>query len=282
MRSPSNYVQRLFAGAAIICLPISGNLWYTECIKRVNSTQERKNDMPTPHNSAKPGDFAKTVLMPGDPLRAKFIADTFLENAKLVNNVRGIQGYTGSYRGTPVSVMASGMGMPSIGIYSYELFSQYDVDNIIRIGSAGAISPKLKLRDVVAAQGACTNSNFAHQYGLPGAFAPIADYTLLETAVAVSRELDVEMPVGNVLSSDTFYDASGSTMKWGEMGVLAVEMEAAALYMNAAKLGKRGLAIFSISDSLVTGEELDAAQRQTTFTTMMKIALETAVKMAEK
>lgn len=238
--------------------------------------------MPTPHNSAKPGDFAKTVLMPGDPLRAKFIADTFLENARLVNNVRGIHGYTGTYRDVPVSVMASGMGMPSIGIYSYELFSQYDVDNIIRIGSAGAISPKLKLRDVVAAQGACTNSNFAHQYGLPGAFAPIADYTLLETAVAVAREIGVEMPVGNLLSSDTFYDASGSTMKWAEMGVLAVEMEAAALYMNAAKLGKRGLAICSISDSLVTGEELDAAQRQTTFTTMMKIALETAVKMAEK
>ena len=238
--------------------------------------------MPTPHNSAKPGDFAKTVLMPGDPLRAKFIADTFLENAKLVNNVRGIHGYTGTYKDVPVSVMASGMGMPSIGIYSYELFSQYDVDNIIRIGSAGAISAKLKLRDVVAAQGACTNSNFAHQYGLPGAFAPIADYTLLETAVAVAREIGVEMPVGNVLSSDTFYDASGSTMKWAEMGVLAVEMETAALYMNAAKLGKRGLAICSISDSIVTGEELDAAQRQTTFTTMMKIALETAVKMAEK
>ena len=178
--------------------------------------------------------------------------------------------------------MASGMGMPSIGIYSYELFTQYGVDNIIRIGSAGAISASLKLRDVIAAQGACTNSNFAHQYGLPGPFAPIADYTLLETAVAVARENGVNMPVGNVLSSDTFYDASGSTMKWAEMGVLAVEMEAAALYMNAAKLGKRGLAIFSISDSLVTGEELDAAQRQTSFTTMMKIALETAVRMAEK
>lgn len=238
--------------------------------------------MATPHNAAQMGDFAKTVLMPGDPLRAKFIADTFLEDAKLVNNVRGIQGYTGTYKGTPVSVMASGMGMPSIGIYSYELFSQYDVDNIIRIGSAGAISASLKLRDVIAAQGACTNSNFAHQYGLPGPFAPIADYTLLETAVAVARENGVNMPVGNVLSSDTFYDASGSTMKWAEMGVLAVEMEAAALYMNAAKLGKRGLAIFSISDSLVTGEELDAAQRQTSFTTMMKIALETAVRMAEK
>lgn len=238
--------------------------------------------MPTPHNSAKPGDFAGTVLMPGDPLRAKFIAETFLDNARLVNNVRGIHGYTGTYRDVPVSVMASGMGMPSIGIYSYELFSQYGVDNIIRIGSAGAISARLKLRDVIAAQGACTNSNFAHQYGLPGPFAPIADYTLLETAVAVAREIGVEMPVGNVLSSDTFYDASASTMKWAEMGVLAVEMEAAALYMNAARLGKRGLAICSISDSLVTGEELDAAQRQTTFTTMMKIALETAVKMAEK
>ena len=277
MRSPP-----AVTGAAINRLPISDDLCYTEVIKRAKSTQERKNDMPTPHNSAKPGDFAKTVLMPGDPLRAKFIADTFLEEARLVNNVRGIHGYTGTYKDVPVSVMASGMGMPSIGIYSYELFSQYDVDNIIRIGSAGAISAKLKLRDVVAAQGACTNSNFAHQYGLPGAFAPIADYTLLETAVAVAREIGVEMPVGNVLSSDTFYDASGSTMKWAEMGVLAVEMEAAALYMNAAKLGKRGLAICSISDSIVTGEELDAAQRQTTFTTMMKIALETAVKMAEK
>ena len=238
--------------------------------------------MSTPHNGAKPGDFAKTVLMPGDPLRAKFIAETFLTTPKLVNNVRGIQGYTGTYRDVPVSVMASGMGMPSIGIYSYELFTQYKVDNIIRIGSAGAISAKLKLRDVIAAQGACTNSNFAHQYGLPGPFAPIADFTLLETAVAAAREMGVEMPVGNVLSSDTFYDASGSTMKWGEMGVLAVEMEAAALYMNAAKLGKRALAICSISDSLVTGEELDASQRQNTFTAMMKIALETAVRMAEK
>lgn len=238
--------------------------------------------MATPHNSAAPGDFAKTVLMPGDPLRAKFIVDTFLEDARLVNNVRGIQGYTGMYQDTPVSVMASGMGMPSIGIYSYELFSMYGVDNIIRVGSAGAISRRLKLRDVIAAQGACTNSNFSHQYGLPGPFAPIADFTLLETAVAAAREIGVEMPVGNVLSSDVFYDASASGMKWAEMGVLAVEMEAAALYMNAAKLGKRGLAICSISDSLVTGEELDAAARQTTFTTMMKIALETAVKMAAK
>ena len=238
--------------------------------------------MSTPHNSAQPGDFAKTVLMPGDPLRAKFIADTFLENAKLVNNVRGIQGYTGTYKGTPVSVMASGMGMPSMGIYSHELFSQYGVENIIRIGSAGAISEKLKLRDVIAGQASCTDSNFAHQYGLPGQFAPIADFTLLETAVAAARGLGVEMPVGSLLSSDVFYDASDSTMKWAEMGVLAVEMEAAALYMTAAKLGKRALAICSISDSIVTGEALPASDRQTTFTTMMKIALETAVKMAGK
>lgn len=237
--------------------------------------------MSTPHNAASMGDFAKTVLMPGDPLRAKFIADTFLDNAKLVNNVRGIQGYTGTYRDTPVSVMASGMGMPSIGIYSHELYSQYGVENILRIGSAGAISKKLKLRDVVAAQGACTNSNFAHQYELPGLFAPIADFTLLETAVAVAREMGVEMPVGNLLSSDVFYDASESTMKWAKMGVLAVEMESAALYMTAAYLGKRALAICSISDSLVTGEALPAKDRQSTFTTMMKIALETAVKMAE-
>ena len=236
--------------------------------------------MATPHNAAQMGDFAKTVLMPGDPLRAKFIADTFLEDAKLVNNVRGIQGYTGTYKGTPVSVMASGMGMPSIGIYAHELFSQYGVENIIRVGSAGAISDKLKLRDVVAGQGSCTDSNFARQYGLPGTFAPIASFQLLETAVAAAREMGVEMPVGNLLSSDVFYDASESTMKWAKMGVLAVEMESAALYMTAAYLGKRALAICSISDSIVTGEELPAEERQTTFTAMMKIALETAVRMA--
>ena len=238
--------------------------------------------MSTPHNSARPGDFARTVLMPGDPLRAQFIAETFLTGAKLVNNVRGIHGYTGTYRDTPVSVMASGMGMPSIGIYSHELYTQYGVENIMRIGSAGAISGKLKLRDVIAAQGACTNSNFAHQYQLPGAFAPIADFKLLETAVAVARRMGVEMPVGNLLSSDTFYDASDSTMQWAKMGVLAVEMEAAALYCNAAYTGKRALAICSISDSLVTGEELSAEERQTTFTTMMEIALHTAVEMARE
>ena len=238
--------------------------------------------MSTPHNGDKPDDFAKTVLMPGDPLRAAYIAETFLDSPRLVNNVRGIQGYTGTYRGVPVSVMASGMGMPSMGIYCHELYKEYEVENILRIGSAGAISRRLRLRDVVAAQGVCTNSNFAHQFQLPGTFAPIADFTLLETAVGAAREMGVEMPVGNLLSSDTFYDASNSTMKWTEMGVLAVEMEAAALYMTAAYLGKRALAICSISDSIVTGEALPAEDRQTTFTTMMKIALETAVKMAEK
>ena len=238
--------------------------------------------MSTPHNSAKAGDFARTVLMPGDPLRSAFIAETFLENPRLVNNVRGIQGYTGTYRGVPVSVMASGMGMPSMGIYCHELYKEYEVENILRIGSAGAISKKLKLRDVVAAQGVCTDSNFAHQFQLPGTFAPIADFTLLETAVSAARSMGVEMPVGNLLSSDVFYDASNSTMKWAEMGVLAVEMEAAALYMTAAHLGRRALAICSISDSIVTGEALPAEDRQTTFTTMMKIALETAVKMAHR
>ena len=238
--------------------------------------------MGTPHNEAAAGAFAKTVLMPGDPLRAKFIAENFLEDAKLVNNVRGIQGYTGTYKGVPVSVMASGMGMPSMGIYSYELFKFFDVDNIIRIGSAGAMSKELKLRDVVAAQAACTDSNYAHQYKLPGTFAPIASYELLETAVAIAREMGVTMPVGNVLSSDVFYDASGENAKWCKMGVLCAEMEAAALYCNAAATGERALALLTISDNIVTGEDLSPEDRQNTFTQMMEIALNVAVKMAEK
>jgi purine-nucleoside phosphorylase len=238
--------------------------------------------MSTPHNEALQGAFAKTVLMPGDPLRARFIAETFLQDAELVNNVRGIQGYTGRYQGVPVSVMASGMGMPSIGIYSHELFHVYDVDNIIRVGSAGAISPRLKLRDVVMAQGACTDSNYAHQYGLPGTFAPIADFTLLETAVAVARRMGIEPPVGNLLSSDVFYNKAGNTLDWGAMGVLAIEMETAALYCNAAEAGKRALTICTVSDSLVTGEELPPAERQTSFTQMMEIALGVAVELAKK
>ena len=235
--------------------------------------------MPTPHNSAQPGDFARTVLMPGDPLRSRLIADTFFTDTRLVNNVRGVQGYTGTYKGVPVSVMASGMGMPAIGIYAHELYSEYGVENIIRIGSAGSISDCLKLRDLVAAQGVCTDSNFAHQFGLPGSFSPIADFTLLETAVGAARDLGIGLTVGNLLSSDTFYDASGSSLKWATMGVLAVEMEAAALYMTAAHFGKRALAICSISDSILTGEALSAEERQTSFTGMMRVALETAVRM---
>ena len=238
--------------------------------------------MSTPHNTAQPGDFARTVLMPGDPLRAKFIAETFLQDAKLVNNVRSIQGYTGTYKGVRVSVMASGMGCHSMAIYSTELYRDYGVENILRIGSAGAISEKLKLRDVVAAQGACTNSAFFSQYQLPGTFAPIADFTLLETAVAVARERGVEMPVGNLVSTDNFYDVGSRTLEWGKMGVLAVEMEAAALYCVAASLGKRALALCSISDHLLTGEDLPPAERETAFTTMMEIALETAVRMEDR
>ena len=238
--------------------------------------------MGTPHNTAPQGAFAKTVLMPGDPLRAKFIAETFLENAELVNNVRGVQGYTGTYKGTRVSVMASGMGCPAIAIYSYELFHFYDVDNIIRIGSAGAMTDKLQLQDIVMAQGACTDSNFAHQYGLSGTFSAIANFELLETAVAVAREKGVEPNVGNIFSSDVFYNKAGDTMKWAEMGVLATEMESYALYCNAAEAGKRGLCICTISDSLVTGEELSAEDRQTSFKKMMEIALEVAVRMDNK
>lgn len=238
--------------------------------------------MGTPHNEAKKGDFARTVLMPGDPLRSQFIAENFLTERKLVNNVRGVQGYTGLYKGVPVSVMASGMGMPSIGIYSYELYTQYDVENIIRVGSAGAMREDMELGSVCAGMGACTNSNFADQYELGGTFAPICDYDLLAAAVESAKELGVKMPVGNLYSSDTFYDAAGRNARFGKMGVMAVEMEAAALYCTAAYTGKRALAICSISDNLVTGKELSADERQSTFTSMMTIALEIAVKMANR
>ena len=237
--------------------------------------------MSTPHNNAQNGDFAKTVLMPGDPLRAKFIAETFLENPVLVNNVRGVQGYTGTWKGVPVTVMASGMGIPSIGIYSWELYNFYDVDNIIRVGSAGALADDLNLMHAVAGAGASTDSNFAHQFGLNGTFAPIADYTLLSQAVAAAAANGVTLHVGNVLSSDNFYDdGSDGPDQRKKLGVLAIEMEAAALYCNAAYTKKRGLSLCSISDNILTGEELSPEARQTSFTAMMKIALETAVKMA--
>ncbi len=233
--------------------------------------------IPTPHITAAKEDFAKTVLMPGDPLRAKYIAETYLEDAKLVNNVRGVQGYTGTYKGKKVSVMASGMGMPSIGIYSYELFNFYDVDNIIRIGSAGAISPELKLRDIVIGLGACTNSNYADQYKLPGTYAPIASFELVTKAYEAAKNRGLEAKVGNIYSSDTFYDDALSLAEWQKMNVLAVEMEAAALYMNAARARKNALCICTISDCPLTGgEECTAEERQLTFTKMMEIALEIA------
>ena len=233
-------------------------------------------NIPTPHNSANIDDFAKTVLMPGDPLRAKFIAENFLEDPVLVNGVRGINGYTGMYNGKIVSVMASGMGIPSIGIYSYELFNFYNVENIIRIGSAGAISDEVNLRDIVIGQGACTNSNYASQFNLPGTYAPIASYKLLKQAVDFAQDAGVNYKVGNLFSSDTFYDDAASLSDWRKMGVLAVEMESAALYMNAARAGKNALCICTISDCPFTGESCTAQERQNTFTDMMEIALKIA------
>lgn len=234
------------------------------------------SNIPTPHIEAKAGDFAKTVLMPGDPLRAKFIAETFLKDAKLINNVRGVQGYTGTYKGKRVSVMASGMGMPSIGIYSYELFNFYDVKNIIRVGTAGVIRPDLKVRDIVIGQGACTNSSYGRQFDLPGDFAPICSFELLQKAVKTAENMGITPIVGNLYSSDTFYDDSMGLSKWQKMGVLAVEMEAAALYMNAARAGKNALAICTISDNPFTGEATTSEERQLNFTKMMEIALEIA------
>lgn len=234
--------------------------------------------IPTPHISATSKDaFAKTVLMPGDPLRAKFIAETYLERAELVNNVRGIQGYTGEYKGQRVSVMASGMGQPSMGIYAYELYNFYDVNNIIRIGTAGAISDDVKLRDIVIAQGACTNSNFASQYNLPGSVAPISSYELLSKAVDSSNKLGLKYKVGNVYSSDTFYDDSLSLEMWKKMGVLAVEMESAALYLTAMRANKNALCICTISDCPFTGESCTAQERQDTFTSMMELALDVSI-----
>ena len=232
----------------------------------------------TPHNSATRGDIAKTVLMPGDPLRAKLVADTYLEDVRCFNEVRNMLGFTGKYEGVEVSVMGSGMGMPSMGIYSHELFNSYGVESIIRIGSAGAIMDEMKLGEVLIAIGACTNSNFAAQFSLPGTFAPVADYSLLKTAQEKAVHMGVPVRIGSVLSSDTFYvDDPMRDLAWTKMGVLAVEMEAAALYMNAARFGKKALAILTVSDNIVTGEALDATARQESFHDMLKLSLETAI-----
>ena len=235
---------------------------------------------PTPHINAVPDDFAKTVLMPGDPLRSQFIAKNFLENAKLVNNVRGIQGYTGTYKGERVSVMASGMGMPSIGIYSYELYNFFGVENIMRIGSVGAMSEKVKVRDIIIGMGASTTTNFAVQYNLEGTFAPIADYKMMRIAIEEAEKAGARYAVGNLLSSDIFYNANKDAQKkWERLGILGVEMEAAALYLNAAYAGKSALAICTVSDHLLTGESLDSEARQNSFTEMMEIALNTAIRL---
>jgi purine-nucleoside phosphorylase len=232
--------------------------------------------IPTPHITAKAGDFAKTVLMPGDPLRSKFIAEKYLQDAVLVNNVRGVQGYTGFYKDKRVSVMASGMGMPSIGIYSYELYNFYGVENILRIGSAGMVAQTLKVQDIVAGMSCYTNSNFGVQFGFQGSLAPACSFALLQKAVEAGKKIGVDVKVGSIYSSDTFYDESEPLGKLQKLGVLAVEMEAAALYLNAARAGKNALCLCTISDNPFTGEALSADQRQTVFTQMMEIALDVA------
>ena len=228
---------------------------------------------PTPHNAAVEGQIAKTVLMPGDPLRAKLLADTYLENVEQFNTVRNMFGYTGTYKGQPVSVMGSGMGMPSIGIYSYELFNFYGVDNILRIGSAGGLAPEVKLRDIVIGMSSSTDSNYPSQYGMPGTIAPTADFGLLSKAVAGAEKLGYPVRVGNILASDVFYTVDNSLSKWASMDVLAVEMESAALYLNAMYAHKHALTLLTVSDLPLTGEALTAEERQTSFTQMMEVAL---------
>ena len=233
---------------------------------------------PTAHIKATPEQIAKTVLMPGDPKRSELVAKKFLKDAVLFNDVRGVKGYTGTWKGVPVSVMASGMGMPSIGIYSYELYHGFGVENIIRIGSAGSMREDVKVRDIVLGMGACNDSAYGNQFGLDGSFAPICDYELLAKSVEIGKEKGFRTHVGNILSSDVFYDDNPDrNLLWRKMGVLAVEMEAAALYMNAARAGKRALAICTVSNSLVTGEELSADERETTFGEMIELALDVAI-----
>ena len=231
----------------------------------------------TPHIEAKKGDIAKTVIMPGDPLRAQFIAESFLQDAKQYNGIRGMLGYAGIYNGKTVSVQGSGMGIPSMGIYAYELFNFYEVDSIIRVGTAGGIAENLQVKDVVIAQAACTNSNFMSQYGLNGNFSPIADYQLLSRAANFAIDAKMNVQIGNIVTSDTFYSDNTAEMRnWQKMGVLAVEMEAAGLYATAARLGKKALCIVTISDMVFTGEAASAFDRQTAFMDMVKIALNTA------
>ncbi len=237
--------------------------------------------MSTPHNNANKGDIAKTVLMPGDPLRAKFIAENYLENPICYNNVRNMLGFTGTYNGISVSVQGSGMGIPSIAIYSHELYNEYDVDNIIRIGTAGAVADNVNLRDIVIAMSSSTNSAYANQYNLPGTYAPTASWKLLSAAVKTAEKNNCSYHVGNILSSDTFYDDSDSLAQWHKMGVLAIEMESAALYMNAARAGKNALCILTVSDCPFRNLSTTAEERQSSFRTMMEIALDTALEISK-
>lgn len=237
--------------------------------------------MPTPHNAANKGDIAKVVLMPGDPLRAKFVAQNYLQNVTRFSSVRNMLGFTGTYGDVPVSVMGSGMGIPSAAIYSWELYSHYDVDAIIRIGSTGGLAPQVKVRDIVIAQGACTDSNFAHALGLPDTYAPIADFGLLRQAVESCETRDLPYYVGNVVSTDAFYGTTSSLEEWAKVGVLGVEMEAAGLYMNAAKVHKKALGIMTVSDLPLTGESLDSEQREKSFTQMMEVALDVVVRQSQ-
>ena len=229
--------------------------------------------LPTPHIGAQYGEIAKTVIMAGDPLRAKFMAEHFLDNPRQINSIRGMLGFTGTYKGKEVSVMGHGMGIPSIGIYTYELYNFYDVETIIRVGSAGSLREDLKIGDLVIAMGSCTNSNYAMQYELPGTYAPIADFDLCRRAAEACERFGYNYRVGNVFSSDTFYTENAHNDKWINMGVLCIEMEAPALYMNAARAGKKALVICTISDHILTGEVTSAEQRQTSFTHMMEVAL---------
>ena len=233
--------------------------------------------MPTAHNNAQKGDIAKTVLMPGDPLRAKFITENYLESPVCYNQVRGMLGYTGTYKGIPVSVQGSGMGMPSIGIYSWELFNEYNVENIIRVGTAGAVADSADLRDIIIGVSASTNSSYAAQYRLPGTYAPTASWKLVSAAVNAAEKKGCTYHAGNILSSDTFYDDADSLSEWRKMGVLGIEMEAAALYMNAARAGKNALCILTVSDCPLRGLSTTSEERQTGFRNMMEIALETAL-----
>lgn len=236
--------------------------------------------MSTLHNNAGIEDVSKTVLMPGDPLRAKFIAENYLSNVKEINTVRNMLGYTGEYNNKKITVMGSGMGIPSMGIYSYELFKFYDVDNIIRIGSAGSISEKLKLKKILLIMGASTNSNYASQFKLPGTFAPVCDFGLLSETYKTAKEMNIDVEVGTALSSDTFYtDVKENDTIWNKMNVLAVEMESAGLYMNAARLGKKALAITTVSDDILTGEGLTVEEREIGLDNMIKLALNTSLKL---